>query len=83
MVFHFNCYFEIGDYQQAIEDYSQAIDLDSEPAYYYSWRGNCYFEIGDYQQAIEDLQKAATLYLKEGRIVSYQEMLDKFRDIQS
>jgi tetratricopeptide (TPR) repeat protein len=58
-------YFEKGDYNRAIADYSQAIKLDSKYAYAYYSRGYAYFEKGDRNHAIEDYNQAIKLDPKD------------------
>ena len=48
----------LGNYQQAIADYTRAIQADPEYAYAYTRRGYAYSELGDYQQAIADYTRA-------------------------
>lgn len=59
-------YYQLGDYQQAIADYSTAID-STEPGAKWQWdgpvynRGLTYFTIGKYDEAIEDFGKVLQL----------------------
>lgn len=48
----------LGNYQQAIEDFSKAIEIRPLSAIAYTNRGNSYNSLGNYQQAIEDFSKA-------------------------
>lgn len=50
------CY-EKGDYQDAIANYNQALQLNSSFAEAYSWRGAAYYAIGDNHKAIDDFNK--------------------------
>ena len=50
-----------GDYAGAIEDYTQAIELDPKFAEAYFNRGNAKHSSGDYAGAIEDYTKAIEL----------------------
>jgi len=47
------CY-DMGNYDQAIADFTEAIKLDPNFAEAYHWRGFAYFDQGNYDQAIED-----------------------------
>ena len=61
--FYFN-----GNYQQAISEYSRAINVKSNFAEAYNNRGNAYTKIQNYQQAMQDLQTAARLNNFDSRI---------------
>jgi len=71
-------YFKKGDYDKALEDYNQAIKLDSNLSEIYVLRGEAYFGKGDYDNAFADFSKAITLnpnnslaYLGRGHIQAY------------
>jgi tetratricopeptide (TPR) repeat protein len=53
-----NAYAGLGNYRQAIEDYSMAIEIRPGYADAYNNRGNAYNVLGNYRQAIEDLNRA-------------------------
>ena len=83
-------YFEIGlqkqndkKYSEAIENYSKAIELDSNFAYAYINRGVAYKLLGYLDKAIEDFSKAIELepkdadtYYNRGLIYKIQDKLD-------
>ena len=46
------------EYQEAIEHYTEAIQLDPNNALAYNNRGNAYLSLGQYQRAIQDYDKA-------------------------
>ncbi len=48
-------------FQEAIESYNLAIQLDFEKAHYWALRGYCYHKIQNYTQAINDCTKAIKL----------------------
>jgi tetratricopeptide (TPR) repeat protein len=54
-------YYDKRNYDQAIEDYSKAIELNPQYADAYSNRGNAYYDKRNYDQAIEDYSKAIEL----------------------
>lgn len=56
-----NSYVKLGQYERAIADYNQAIEIDSEDAEAYNNRGNSYNGLNQYEHAIEDLNKAIEL----------------------
>jgi tetratricopeptide (TPR) repeat protein len=73
-------YSHIGQYQRAIEDYTQALTLDPTADTYYR-RGSAYYELGDYQHAIEDYTRALALRPKDAEIYesrgkAYQKLAD-------
>ena len=45
---------EAGDFEQAIENYSKAIELDPSHAQAYSYRGGAYVFSGEYELAKQD-----------------------------
>ena len=49
----------LGQYQEAIVDYDQAIELDPNFSLPYLNRGNAKLEYGQYQEAIVDYDQAA------------------------
>jgi len=68
----------VGSYEEAIKDYSKAIELDGKfiPAYYN--RGIAYCEKGSYEEAIKDYSKAIELddkfvHAYHGRGIAYCE----------
>lgn len=62
-----NFYFQ-KDYQNAIQAYSRAINLNPNFAEAYNNRGNSYFQLQNYSQAAQDLQTAANLNKFDARI---------------
>lgn len=53
-----NAYFAKGDFDRAIEDYSQAIRLSPQFSAAFNNRGNTYVAKHDYDQAIQDFSEA-------------------------
>ena len=47
-------YAALGQYQEAIQDYNQAIELDPKHLYAYNNRGVAYAALGQHQEAIRD-----------------------------
>ena len=80
-------YEEMNYYEQAMEEYDKAIQLDSgDPDYYHS-RGNTYGKMGDYESMLKEFNKAITLdpsyadyYL--GRGFAYREMGNYVRALE-
>ena len=56
-----NRHYDAGEYDDAITDYNQAIDLDSNIAAAYYNRGVAYTKLGKYAEAIGDLTQAIAL----------------------
>lgn len=54
-------------YQQAISDCNQAIQLDPQLPASYTFRGNAKGALKDYEGAIADFQKAETLFRAQGK----------------
>lgn len=54
-------YYDSGEYKEALEAYTNAVDLDPKFAPPYVNRGVVYGKLGDYQRALDDLKYAAKL----------------------
>ena len=58
-------YSELGQYQQAIDDFNKALGLDSSDvdtlSCTYNARGIAYYSLGEYQRAVRDYSKAIEL----------------------
>jgi tetratricopeptide (TPR) repeat protein len=54
----------MGDYENAISDYTKAIEIDPKYAVAYYNRGNIYYSRGEYDKAWEDIRKAKSLGYK-------------------
>ncbi|MDR2424686.1 MAG: tetratricopeptide repeat protein [Prevotellaceae bacterium] len=57
--------YDNGDYEEAIEYLSKAIELDPNKAAIYGLRGEAKYKLSDYSGAIEDFSKAIELGLNE------------------
>jgi tetratricopeptide (TPR) repeat protein len=55
-----------GQSQEAIAEYTKAIELDPNHVEAYVFRGNALALVGEPQKGIEDLQKAAAIYESRG-----------------
>ncbi|MEH1967180.1 tetratricopeptide repeat protein [Nostoc sp.] len=53
--------YEAGNYEGAVEDFNQAIELDPQNALAYNRRGDAYYRLGDYEQAQADSSQAILL----------------------
>jgi len=54
-------WFELGNYDSAIADYTRALRLNPNLASVYNSRGIAYFRKGDFEQAVEDLNRVVQL----------------------
>ncbi|MDF2388391.1 tetratricopeptide repeat protein [Nostoc ellipsosporum NOK] len=57
-----------GQSQEAIAEYTRAIELDPNYAEAYFYRGNTLALEGQPQKGIEDIQKAATIFTSRGEL---------------
>jgi tetratricopeptide (TPR) repeat protein len=71
----------LGDNQEAIADYNQAIKLKPDFAHAYYSRGLSYKNLNDNQNAINDFRQAAKLYKYENNQEWYQNSLDKLKEL--
>ncbi|MEH2152249.1 tetratricopeptide repeat protein [Nostoc sp.] len=53
--------YDAGNYEGAIEDFNQVIELDPQNALAYNRRGDAYYRLGDYEQAQADSSQAILL----------------------
>ncbi|MEH2267934.1 MAG: tetratricopeptide repeat protein [Nostoc sp.] len=53
--------YDAGNYEGAIEDFNQVIELDPQNAVAYNRRGDAYYRLGDYEQAQADASQAILL----------------------
>ncbi|MDE5103189.1 MAG: tetratricopeptide repeat protein, partial [Trichodesmium sp. St19_bin2] len=76
-------YYNQGEYDLAINDYNQAIKINSEyPTTYYD-RGLIYKATGNIEKAISDFEKAADLYKEQGNQKWYQNSLDRLKELRN
>lgn len=54
-------YYDLGQYEKAVESYSAAIDMQPNTAYFYNDRGCAYSNLKEYSKAISDFDKAIKL----------------------
>ena len=78
-----NIYREMGNCLNAIQDYSQALQINHNyaPAYYN--RGLAYTLLEEIQNAVADYQKAASIYCEQEDWENYQQVLNKLQKIQT
>lgn len=60
------CYYEIGDYENALKNINQAIDLDSTKVQYIPFKANVLYEMGNAKDAIAEWDKHQELYPEYG-----------------
>jgi tetratricopeptide (TPR) repeat protein len=61
-------YYELGQYQSAIQEFGKAIQLNPDDADYYNNRSASYTEIGQFQLGINDYTKAIQLSPDDGSL---------------
>ena len=59
-------YFEAKDYNNAVAEYTKAIEIRPKDSLYYDYRGNAYYELQDYQKALKDYNDAITIEKPDG-----------------
>ncbi|MEM6446586.1 MAG: tetratricopeptide repeat protein [Cyanobacteria bacterium P01_D01_bin.123] len=70
----------LGDYQEAIEDYTSAIEHNSKYAKAHFNRGIANGHVGDKRSAVQDLRAAAKFFFEDGDVDNYQKARDLSRD---
>lgn len=57
----------MGQFQEAVQAFSRAIELDPEYVEAYAFRGMGFAAIGNYRESFDDLQKAAAIARSQGQ----------------
>lgn len=70
-------------WQQAIADYSRALELEPENAFTYGNRGLARSRIGDREGAIADFQQAAELFDTQADVTNFQRALEALKQLGS
>ncbi len=73
---------QAGDFQGAIAEFNQVLQLNGNDATAFACRGFAYRRLGDNPRAIEDLQQAAKLFSLAGDVKSSQHILDTLKKLQ-
>ena len=60
------CYYELGDYDNALRNINQAIELDSTKVQYIPFKADVLYEMGNAKDAITEWDKHQTLYPEYG-----------------
>ncbi len=60
------------NYEDAIEDYTKAIEIEPKSVFAYRLRGDAKSELGDYQGAIDDYTKAIEIYPNKAYLYNYR-----------
>jgi len=59
-------YYEKEEYEQALADFTQAIELQNDDYPYYTWRARTHHKMGNYKLAIADFSKSIELIEHDG-----------------
>jgi tetratricopeptide (TPR) repeat protein len=73
-----NAYYNLKQYQEAVEDYSKAIELSPNNATYWSNRGDAYSKLNEYHKAIEDFSKAIQINYHSDKSTYLEEIGETF-----
>jgi PGF-CTERM protein len=77
-------YYDLKQYERAIEDYSKAIELNPNYVGAYINRGVTYYDLKQYERAIEDFDKAIELNPNLAEAYDYREhALSKLKEQKS
>ncbi|GEM_PF-959777 len=71
------------NYQEAINNFTEAIKLNPNEAKYYKYRGISSVRLDQKTNAINDFHKASFLYLQEGNINENQELLERIKNLKT
>ncbi len=72
----------MGNYLGAIQDYTQALQINSDDAQAYYNRGIAYTCLEEIQNAVEDYQRAASIFCQQEDWENYQQVLSSLEKIQ-
>ena len=82
-----SAYFDLGEKEKAIEDFTRAVQIDPKLAMAYSNRGSAYFDLGQKEKAIRDFTQAiqidpkyANAYFNRG--TAYSELGEKEKAVE-
>ena len=74
--------YDRGDYEGAITDYTQAIQLKPDYATVYNNRGITKYYLGDKQGAITDCKQAAQLFLQQGNMQGHSYAINNIKNLE-
>ena len=60
------------NHEDSIEDYTKAIEIESDSLFAYRLRGDSKSKLGDYQGAIDDYTKAIEIYPNQSSLYNYR-----------
>ena len=66
------CFKGTESHEDAIEDYTKAIEIESNNVFVYRLRGDSKRKLGDYQGAINDYSKAIEIYPNKAYLYNYR-----------
>ena len=77
-----DAYYDFGDKEAAIADYTEAIKINPENAEIYNKRGDIFYELEDKEAAITDFQKATEIYQQQGKLTEHKQAREKILDLE-
>lgn len=76
-------YRQIGEFENAFKEFSNAAAIDAENAELYELRADMQKKMGAVEGAIADYQRAATLWLSEGNWKKHQTVIENVRSLRN
>ena len=70
----------MGNYEQAIADYTQALALDPQYAYAYEGRGLAYRELGNLSEALADFRQYLVLTPDANNRATFEEWIAELEE---
>jgi tetratricopeptide (TPR) repeat protein len=72
-----NCYRQLGDWENAFKDYSNALGIDCEHPEILAARAEVQQAISEFEGAQADYKRAAELYFNDGNWAAHQRIVTK------
>ncbi|TQV86473.1 tetratricopeptide repeat protein [Aliikangiella coralliicola] len=68
-------FYRMKNFEQALVDFSRAIELNSDEGEYYYWRSKTYHKLNRFGKAVFDIEKASQLAVHDDRVQKYHDWL--------